>query len=281
MISIVICSIREFYFVSLERNIKETIGNLDYEIIKIDNLKEKLSITKAYNIGIEKSQFEYLLFIHEDLSFHTKNWGNILKELFEENPEVGLLGIAGAKYKSKFPSAFWHTNEEMLNVNLIQHRPGKKPGLLQYGFQQKNIEPVVVIDGVFLALRKNTKVKFNECIEGFHCYDLGISIDVIENNFKIAITNQILIEHFSSGNTDLNFVKNVIKFHKLYNKKLPKYISKKDFNLENVALKKFLSVCLSNKFVPFNLWFYNLLYNPFARLNYNILKLVIYKLRRK
>lgn len=281
MISIVICSIRESYFISLERNIKETIGNLDYEIIKIDNLKEKLSITKAYNIGIEKSQFEYLLFIHEDLSFHTKNWGNILKDLFEENPEVGLLGIAGAKYKSKFPSAFWHTEKELLNINLIQHYPHKPTSDVKLGFVEDNIEEVVVIDGVFIALKKSVGVQFNEKISGFHCYDLGISIDVLEQGYKIVVTDQILIEHFSSGNTNLDFIKAVIKFHHLYKNKLPKSVHHKDKNLESLALTKFLELCLYHRTVPLKLWLCNILHRPLDKLNYKILKMKIYTLKTK
>src|SRR6478609_8828248 len=101
MISIVICSVQESYFVSLEINIHETIGEIDYEIIKIGNVVEKLSIAQAYNQGIEKSKFEFLLFIHEDIIFHTSNWGEILLSIFRANSKIGLIGIAGTKYKSR------------------------------------------------------------------------------------------------------------------------------------------------------------------------------------
>jgi len=281
MISIIICSIRESYFDSLKANIQETIGFSDYEIIKIDNLIDKLSITQAYNKGIEKSKFDYQLFIHEDIIFHTLNWGEILLSIFRENCRIGLIGIAGAKYKSLVPSAFWHTEEKMLNINLIQHYKNKKTSLLYKGFENKNLEEVVVIDGVFIALKKSTGVKFNENIKGFHCYDLGISIDTLEKKHLIYVTNQILIEHFSIGNTNLNFLKSVIDFHKLYKKKLPKYIDAKNRSLELFALKSFLSVCLENKYVPFKLWIFNLINNPLDKLNYSFIKLVLNKTKNK
>lgn len=281
MISIIICSIRESYFDSLKANIQETIGFSDYEIIKIDNLIDKLSITQAYNKGIEKSKFDYQLFIHEDILFHTVNWGEILLSIFRENCRIGLIGIAGAKYKSLVPSAFWHTEEKMLNINLIQHYKNKKTSLLYKGFENKNLEEVVVIDGVFIALKKSTGVKFNENIKGFHCYDLGISIDTLEKKHLIYVTNQILIEHFSIGNTNLNFLKSVIDFHKLYKKKLPKYIDTKNRSLELFALKSFLSVCLENKYVPFKLWIFNLINNPLDKLNYSFIKLVLNKTKNK
>jgi glycosyltransferase involved in cell wall biosynthesis len=276
MISIVICSIKESYLASLEINIKETIGDNDYEIIKIDNIIEKLSITQAYNRGIEKSKFDYLLFIHEDILFHTANWGQILLSIFRANSQIGLIGIAGAKYKSLLPSAFWHTTEEMLDINLIQHYKHKKPGLFKKGFKNENLEKAVVIDGVFIGLRKSMGVRFNENIKGFHCYDLGISIDTLEQHYEIYVTSQILIEHFSIGNTDLDFIKGVIHFHELYKNKLPKYINSKNPLLETVALNFFLSVCLENRFVPLKLWLYSFfIYNPFDKLNYRMIKVML------
>lgn len=281
MISIIICSKDLYLYNKVQKSIEETVGTIVYEIIKIDNSVEHLAITKAYNIGIHRAKYDYLLFIHEDILFHTINWGNILINLFATDLKIGLVGIAGAKYKGKFPSAFWHTKDELLNMNLIQHYPHKEAGHFKVGFKESSLERVVAIDGVFIALRKSTAVKFNEEILGFHCYDLGVSIDVLENEYHIVVSNQILVEHFSSGNTNLNFIKGVISFHKLYKNKLPKFIDKKDLSMESLALKKFLEVCLYYRYIPFKLWMFNLLYNPLEKLNYNILKLKLYEIKNK
>ncbi|MES2239803.1 MAG: glycosyltransferase [Bacteroidota bacterium] len=281
MISIIICSRDLNLYDKVHKSVEETIGDIKYEIIRIDNSIDKLSITKAYNVGIQKSKYEYLLFIHEDIIFHTKNWGEILTNIFTYNLKIGLIGIAGAKYKSKFPSAFWQTDKELLIINLIQHYPHKETSHSKLGFKEKNLEKAVVIDGVFIALRKSTGVKFNEEVLGFHCYDLAVSIDVLEKEYQVFVTEQILIEHFSGGNTDLNFIKGVINFHELYKKKLPKFIVKKDPCLDAIALKKFLELCLYYRYVPFKIWIFNLFYNPLEKLNYNILKLKLYQMMNK
>ena len=280
MISIIICSKDLYLYNKVRESIEETIGTIVYEIIKIDNSVEHLAITKAYNIGIHRAKYDYLLFIHEDILFHTVNWGNILLSIFRDDSQIGLIGIAGTKYKSQFPSAFWHTEEEMLNINLIQHYENKKPSQFRLGFKNGNIEKVVAIDGVFISLRKSSGVNFNEHIEGFHCYDLGISVDVIEKKMGIVVTDQILIEHFSIGNANLDFVRGVINFHKLYKEKLPKYIEEKNVSLEYFALKRFLEVCLDNRFITFKFWFIYLIKKPFTRLNFNLLKLVLHKVRK-
>lgn len=278
MISIIVCSINIEYFKGLKKSIENTIGSIEYEIIRIGNLQEKLPITKAYNLGISKSKYNFLVFVHEDVLFHTINWGNILLEVFKSDKKIGLIGVAGAKYKSKVPSAFWHTKEELLNIHLIQHNKEKGTSLLLKGFANK-IEDVVVIDGVFIALDKSKGIVFNEKLKGFHCYDMSISLDMLKNKFKVKVLNQILIEHFSIGNTNTSFVKSVLIFHELYKSELPASVTHLNVStLEIVALGKFLQVCLINRFIPYSLWFKFFIRRPFNRLNYNFLKLIIYKL---
>jgi hypothetical protein len=281
MISIIICSRDIHLFYNIHESIEKTIGAIEYEIIKIDNSVENLAITKVYNIGIQKSKFEYLLFVHEDVLFHTTNWGQIIVDILDSNSKFGIIGVAGAKYKSKFPSAFWHTEKELLSFNLIQHYPHRPKEHIKLGSFEDHIEKVVAIDGVFIALRKSIGVHFNEEISGFHCYDLGISIDVLEKGYQIVVTDQILIEHFSSGNTNLDFINGIIKFHNLYKNKLPKRIGNKKRNLESLALHNFLEVCMYYRAVPLKLWIISILLKPVDKLNYRILKLKMYTLKTK
>lgn len=277
MISIIVCSINNKYFEQLKKSIEDTIGDIPYEIIRIDNNKEKLSITKAYNLGISKSNYNYLVFVHEDVLFHTNNWGTLLVNIFERDKEMGLLGVSGAKYKSKFPSAGWHTKDELLNINIYQHyNNGNKPAIDLKGFAS-DIEDVVVIDGVFMVLDKSKGIVFNEKINGFHCYDLAISLDVLKSKYKVKVTNQILIEHLSIGNANVSFIESILRFHRLYKNQLPMSLNQDINNLEIIALGKFLSVCLSNRFIPFRLWLTYFIHKPLNRLNYNFLKLMIFK----
>lgn len=107
MISIIICSRTSVISDNLLDNILLTIG-ADHELIVIDNSENKYSIFEAYNIGINKSKGEIVCFIHDDINFLTLNWGGILIEIFNENKKVGLIGVAGAKSKTKMPSAWWN-----------------------------------------------------------------------------------------------------------------------------------------------------------------------------
>ena len=123
MISIVICSIHEGQFNQLKDIIESTIGNVQFELLRIDNSKNDFTIAEAYNEGIKQSTYPFLLFIHEDISIHTSNWGKILLKVFEKDKKIGLIGIAGSKIKTNTPTAWWENTRENLVMNLIQQFP--------------------------------------------------------------------------------------------------------------------------------------------------------------
>lgn len=218
MLSIVVCARKGGISDKFTKNINETIG-CEFEFIVIDNSTNAYSIFEAYNLGIAKSQFEYLVFLHDDLIIHTKNWGKIIFSIFMSNPDAGLLGIAGSKIKTKMPSAWWENKGE--TINIIQHN---KDGTIEHwnrGFNDKKIVEVAAIDGVFMATRKNENMRFDERLPGFHNYDLNLSILTLIEGKKVLVTNRILIEHLSIGSQDRLWYESTGKFHKLYKEHLP------------------------------------------------------------
>jgi hypothetical protein len=220
LISVIICSRFKQLSSVLKHNIKETIG-CDYELLVVDNSENNYSIFEAYNIGIEKSNFPFLCFIHEDISFDTLNWGINIIQLFEQDAKIGLIGIAGAKTKTKMPSAWWNCPKDHKVIYLKQRFNNQKTELWNCGFNENAVEEVAVIDGVLMAARKIDTIKFSSNLKGFHNYDLNISIEYAFHNFKIMVTNSILITHFSLGKIDASWINSTIQFDKLFKDKLP------------------------------------------------------------
>lgn len=78
MISIIICSRHHTLDEELRGNIKATIGNdILYEIVCIDNSNNCHSIFSAYEEGVKKAKGNYLCFMHEDIRFHSADWGGM------------------------------------------------------------------------------------------------------------------------------------------------------------------------------------------------------------
>lgn len=248
MISLIICSRSQTISPNLFENIKETIG-CDYELIIIDNSTKKYSIFEAYNFGIEKSIGNFLCFIHDDIFIHTNGWGSVILRIFDEDNNVGLVGVAGAKIKTKTPSAWWDCPEDYKAINIIQHFKNKEKEIWNFGFENKQKIEVVAIDGVFMAMRKDMDIHFDSKMKNFHNYDLNISFECFKKGRKILVTNEILIEHFSKGTINEGWVSSTYAIHKVYENMLPMKITKSPISkeIEFNNAKTFITECLKFK----------------------------------
>ncbi|RTY83273.1 hypothetical protein EKL99_06795 [Flavobacterium sp. ZB4P23] len=220
MISIIICCRTQIISNDLSDNIKKTVG-CEYELIVIDNSENTYSIFEAYNLGIDKSTGDYLCFIHDDILIHTIGWGNTIEGVFKNDNQVGLIGVAGAKLKTKMPSPWWNCPEDQKVICIIQHHADKKEEKMISGFDNDALVEVVVIDGIFMAMRKDEHVLFDTTLKGFHNYDLNISFEYKKRGYKVVVTNQVIIEHYSTGNINAQWVKSTYKIHKKYKNSLP------------------------------------------------------------
>lgn len=256
-VSVVICSREPALIESLKVNIEATIG-CEYEIIVVDNFSNKYSIFNAYNVGIEKSIGNILCFVHEDVLFHTCDWGKKLKNIFAQNLQIGIVGIAGSKIISDVPSGWWEQPSKALVKNILQHRPDGRVEHLNNGFEDENEQEVAVIDGVFMCLRRDSRIKFNENLKGFHNYDQSICLDYLEKDYQIVVTNQILLEHLSNGTIDSRWLNATCEFYRLYQKHLPKVIGDAGLgNKERVQqISRFIFHCKNtgNAKLAFTFW---------------------------
>ena len=109
MLSIIICSISPERLQAVKRNIQHSIG-VEHEFIIIDNREKKWPIAKAYNYGAYAAKYPYLFFVHEDVKFHSQNWGGVIENKLRE-PDCGVIGFAGSKVKLKSYSGWGQSYE--------------------------------------------------------------------------------------------------------------------------------------------------------------------------
>lgn len=285
MLSIIICSRAESISARLDNNLKESVG-CDYELIVINNSKNLYSIFQAYNIGLEQSKGDFICFLHDDIYILTKQWGAILKEIFSKFPKAGLLGIAGGKIKTRMPSTWWDGGSNALKI--VQHYKNKPKEIWDEGFNSADIVEVAGIDGVFMVMRRDGKIRFDERLSGFHNYDLNLSTLNHISGKKVLVTNRILIEHFSEGNQDKLWYKSASIFHKLYRDHLP-IIKDEVFEMRQL---KSLEIKLAHRFVTklieYRLyneakywWLRLILLKPFSKFHYKFLKTFILQYLRR
>lgn len=244
MISIIVCSVDQNRFASLEQSIADTIG-CDYELIVIDNREGSLSIFEAYNKGIERSKGDVLCFSHEDLIMHTNEWGIKVYNHFN-NPEVGAIGICGGTAFPSCPAPWW--NRGSLNehrANNIDTWPGKPSRHNIINPENEQRSEVVVLDGAWICIRKSlfNTISFDDnTFKGFHAYDSDICLQVRDSGFKCYVIHDVLLEHFSPGVANPAWFAAVETLADKWAAELPQFV--RDTGLSEVEIQAYEETCL-------------------------------------
>lgn len=227
MISIIICSANAGDLRLVSQNIHETVG-IPYEIISFDNSKGQKGICELYNEGKNKANFDVLCFMHEDIQIKTIGWGQRVLDIFDSDPSIGLLGVAGGGYKSLAPSGWYcleYESESRYFQNLLQgFKLDEKDEIHAYhNPYNEKLSEVICIDGMWMCAPKNTLADkpFDEnLLKGFHGYDLDLSLSLY-GKYKIVVTYDVLMKHASEGNFNKAWLNEVLKVQKKWSKKLP------------------------------------------------------------
>ncbi len=222
MISIVVCSVNEVLFNKFRENVGLTIG-VPHELIRVENSGKKYSICGAYNKGKGECKYDIICFCHEDVLFHTYNWGVILSCIFTDQ-KIGLVGVLGACYLSLFPIDWVDPNE--CEGQIMEGFKEGSPLMKLNRFGENPLAEVVAIDGVFMCTRKTIMDKINfsdDILKGFHGYDFDLSMQV-RKYYKVVITRDILLLHLSSGVFNSSYFEAVKILAKKWEQHLPAYL---------------------------------------------------------
>lgn len=224
MISVVICSVKKHLAAQIKSNIDNTIG-VPWEAVIIDNTSPSRGITAVYNDGASRANFPIICFVHEDVAFLTQEWGKKIAGYFATDPQLGMVGIAGATYKSR-TVAGWMTSEPRYDLYNITHRDpsGRNEKMFFDQPPFASLKQVVTLDGVFLCTTKKviTEIPFDEALlKGFHLYDIDVSWR-ISKKYKAAVSFEIDLLHFTEGGDfGDRWLEVTMNWHDHYRKELP------------------------------------------------------------
>lgn len=227
MLSIIISSVCPDQLTLIKSNIESTVG-IPYEVIVIDNSNGQMGLCEAYNLGAKNAKFDFLCFMHEDISLKTHQWGKKIIGHFEKDEGLGLIGVVGSSYKSSVFSGwapYGATPKTIDYANLIQSFKYQCTPSYHYYSNPNNvtIQEVAVLDGVWLCTKKKIieKYPFDEVtFKRFHCYDLDISLS-ISQEYKVAVIFDILLEHLSEGKFEREWADATFALHKKWRGYLP------------------------------------------------------------
>lgn len=230
-ISLISCSRNSTLPQSLIKNIEDTIFSpaddkkYGYEIITIDNSNNHYNIFQAYNEGVRRSSGEILCFMHDDLEYESVGWGNNVINLFNKYTEAGACAVVCCTYIKSTPSYYYSDPAfNMMHVQL-QNSDGTRSFFYDY-LDVDHPCPVVVFDGLWFCIRREcfNRISFDErTYNGFHMYDLDISMQLNLAGYKIFNIPGVEIFHIAGQATDKRFWEAAFKFYHKFKNHLPRF----------------------------------------------------------
>jgi GT2 family glycosyltransferase len=235
---------------ALDKNIKMTIGTA-YELIVVDNSKSIHSIFEAYNIGVSRSKFPILCFMHDDILYHSTDWGlNILAHFADS--DTGAIGIAGTPYYPRMPGSWWAGG--LVNETIVNQTPeGLKTSYKTAGSGLSRKNEVLVLDGVWLCIRKTLfeRIKFDESqFDGFHFYDMDICMQIHVIGSRLYSITDIAIQHFYTGKVNIDWSRNAHIFYRKWKRSLPAAVvsltEQQEVTIAYKTLGEYIRILLAN-----------------------------------
>jgi hypothetical protein len=213
-ISIIICSVKPNALRSCCDHIEKTIG-IKHEVIGIDNRGNKYSIAAAYNLGAKQARYQNLVFMHEDVSLNRLNWGKRLVDHLDTLPNCGAVGFAGSKVYTGSPFSWYAVDPSLCVIRANTF------GRL---CNQTKAEEVVVLDGLFMACRKEVwqERPFDEqTIDGFHAYDLDFCLSLRPKFKNYVLPAESVIHHSLGGTLNRDWFLTLLRVNKKHAHALP------------------------------------------------------------
>lgn len=218
-IAIVVCS-RETN--AEKKDFLEMIGKTcgyNYHIFFYTN-DGSVGLTKVYNEILDKSPYDLIVYIHDDIDFLKPGWGKELVQLFDKHQDYGIIGIAGSAEFDE--NAAWWSYKKIYGQ--VLHRANGKAWLSAYSPLIKDgLQEVCVVDGLCFAVhRKRITKKFDEEIDGFHFYEIDFCLaNFLDKKTKIGVTTNLRVAHESIGGLNEKWFENKKKLNKKYGEYYP------------------------------------------------------------
>lgn len=207
-------------------HLKETSG-CNTHVYFIHN-PEGVSLSKIYADMVDSKDIKenILVFIHDDVEFLRKGWGHEVLRLFDENQDYSIIGVAGSAQFDK-NGAWWNYEKKF---GQVLHRHDGKSWLTAFSpLLEKDLQEVVIVDGLFIALdKRKISSNFDRTLDGFDMYDVSLCLqNYFDKKYKIGVTTNIRIAHNSIGELKPTWYQNREIINNRWGDKFPIDILKK------------------------------------------------------
>jgi len=140
------------------------------------------SAAGAYNDGLDKADADIVVFAHQDV-YLPRGWDNKLlsaiRTLAERKERWGVLGVIGLSPENKLLGGAWSNGLQWK----IQSAEFPSPALARS------------FDEIVLVLRKNSGLRFDEKLPGFHLYGTDIALSALKQGLGAYVFDAPVIHN--------------------------------------------------------------------------------------
>ena len=208
MISAIICSREPARFGAVCDNLRARFGTEPHEFVHIADAR---SLAEGYNRGLRKSVGDVIILCHDDIEILAEDF---TQRLLSRLQKYDLLGVAGS---TRFVGPKWVNAAPPYIFGQIAHfiAAQKLYNIVVWGAPARCIPDIQVMDGVFLAGRRSVfeSITFDEeTFQRFHLYDIDFTARASRAGFRLAVCNDLMLIHSSSGKFDEAWRADAYKF---------------------------------------------------------------------
>ncbi|MDB0440905.1 glycosyltransferase family protein [Clostridioides difficile] len=174
------------------------------------------SIASAYNKAIREVDAKYKVYLHQDTFIINKNFIYDILDIFNNNVDVGMIGVAGVK-DVPVNGVWWDSDNR---VGKVYDSHTGKMDIYEFNDFEGDFDEVMAIDGLIMITQYDLLWREDK-FDGWHFYDLSQSMEFKQNNYKVVVPNQDKpwcmhdsgIANISNGYNEyrMRFVKEYIK----------------------------------------------------------------------
>ncbi|MBE3136318.1 MAG: family 2 glycosyl transferase [Thermoplasmata archaeon] len=169
---------------SLLSSLSAQQGN--HETVLIDNCKgEFKSAAAALNSGGKRAKGDFIAFVHQDITFGSKDSLARLESLIDQNPHVGIAGIAGMR------------DSKVVISNMTHGMPPVKVGRIRVyePTEVQTLDECLII----IPARIYRTLQFDEvACDGWHLYSVDYCLSVRRLGLSVLVL-PCEVHHLSSG----------------------------------------------------------------------------------
>ncbi|HET9745114.1 MAG TPA: glycosyltransferase family 2 protein [Chitinophagaceae bacterium] len=215
-------------------SIKKAIEGIETEIIIVDNnstdgTREQLpskfpgvkfifnhenrGFAKACNQGGKVATGKYILFLNPDTILPETSLVDCVS-FFESHPDAGAVGVRMVDIRKNFlkeskrglptPSASFY---KLFGLSAVFPRSKTFSKYYEGHLPETAINPVNVLSGAFMMIRKHVFEKLNGFDERFFMYgeDIDLSFRILQARYKNYYLGTISVMHLKGGSTSYNY----------------------------------------------------------------------------